>query len=845
VKHLLVLFLFSDIYASFYKETVINPASPISVLDPARRPEIERLVTNLRFFGNVGPRPSKDVLIHHQSIQNASVFPTNHLTALAWMLFPISQLPIINPNNVRLSDPLGKLLPEKLGKLIAVMARFANPYYNSYSPADDLLDIFSIFATDNAAELLKKYSLDSDPDLQEFYRYSLLEALNKYVGINYSMADLDNEEFSVSAEKKADLIANPHRLLAFVLSNKESHLLEIPGTEILRRDDETWFTEAELDLELQEIPKDVKHRTKYKTLGYKTREDYQIHAAVDMLYKAAKNSPNEVLALLAYYAWRKYPEKINDVVWASGLVNQIQYSRLMEVLSDPYSKADYQGLLAAFKAAENVDDFFENLTQQQQNLLLYGGTRYDALLMQDYGNVRVEHAGKNLSFANCAEMSLFNLTYLTQLVEDDQGTSLIRSANGLVESPLKSFWQNLADEDLSTTATRNAWTQMIVRKPGVIYRKGGCKRESWQEFSNANWAELNPGMLNQMRALFYLLGKPDEALNLNYADSTEETVAAAAFKLSRLLSGLGIEDTSQDDSLPFCLNIGKIENKSAAKDWFGELRIERNGDAIAAWHFQTNHSYLNVSSKQQVFDITLNTCNPLMIGQMVVVQPDFSLPYGYLEYEKRQQIYWAHLDKLKENDKAFASFFKQVNLANERLRRELGIWLVGCIKYIHDSYTFYDHTAQETKIITITNRNANAEDQRLVPYSEKLLWGMCPIDEGGELHFLNDSTLKILKHPKMQRLISFVDAQISTYFFDQYSQSCLAYRDGRVRLNEINPEFLVPENRIGTLYLNVWQENIPSAETDCWMGKPIPVDETLKILEALPGKLNCLESFCP
>lgn len=723
------------------------------------------------------------------------------------------------------------------------MARFANPYYNSFSPADDLLDIFSIFAPENAAELLQKYSPDNNPELQEFYRYSLLEALNNRIAMNVSVDDLYNEDVHISAEKKADIIANPHRLLPFVLSNSASHLLEIPGTEILRRDDEIWFTEAELDLELQELPKDVKYRTKYKNLGYKAREDYQIHAAVDILYKAAKNSPNEVLALLAYYAWRKYPEKINDVIWASGSVNQIQYSKLMEVLSDPYSKADYQCLLPAFKEAENVDGFFENLTQPQQNLLLYGGARYSAMHMQDYGNVRVEHAGKNLSFANCAEMSLFNLTYLAQLVDDVNGTSLIRSANGLAESPLKSFWQNLADENLSTTPTRNAWTQMLVRKPGVIYSKGGSKRESWQEFGHAHWAELNPGILNQMRVLFYLFDKPDEALSLHYAASTEETVIQAALKLSRILSGLNINDASQDDSLPFCLNIGKVENKSAAKDWFGELSIEINGSGIANWHFQTNHSYLNVSSKQQVFDVSFNTCNPLIIGQMVIAAPE--RPNADQEYAQNQENFWQKLDELVANSGAFAKFFQYADLSNERIRRDLGIWLVGCNKQdiVDAGRRFYDHTTQKIITIKTADRTANAENQKIVQYTAKLLWGMCPVDEGSELFFLNDSTLKILKNPQMQRLISFATVQIGTDFFDEYSQSCLAYRQARTRLNEINPEFLVPKNRLDNLYLNVWQESTPPTETNSWMGDPIPYPEVLKILKLLQGKLNELKSF--
>lgn len=134
--------------------------------------------------------------------------------------------------------------------------------------------------------------------------------------------------------------------------------------------------------------------------------------------------------------------------------------------------------------------------------------------------MRVEYAARALGFANCAEMSLFNLTYLAQLQEQEMGLERNRAAfpEG---SPLRIFWSPLEDDELGTTLTRNSWTQRICRLTGVIYRKGGTQRAPWTEVSaTAHWAELNPGVLNQMRALFHLLGMPGEAAALTYADST-------------------------------------------------------------------------------------------------------------------------------------------------------------------------------------------------------------------------------------------------------------------------------------------------------------------------------------
>ncbi len=111
---LFCLFICASVQASqgFYRENIISPASLLSVLDPAKRPEIERLAQNLRFFGHLGARPTNNVYVHYQAIQNLLVFPTSPVTALSWMLFPISPLPTINPNNIGMSDPLGKMTPE-------------------------------------------------------------------------------------------------------------------------------------------------------------------------------------------------------------------------------------------------------------------------------------------------------------------------------------------------------------------------------------------------------------------------------------------------------------------------------------------------------------------------------------------------------------------------------------------------------------------------------------------------------------------------------------------------------------------------------------------------------------
>ena len=109
--YIFFLIFCASLHASFYREGLIDPASPLAVLDPVKRSEIERLTQNLRFFGDLNSRPAQDIYVHYQAIQNLLTWPTSPTTALSWMLFPISPLPTMNPNNIGVSDPLGKITP--------------------------------------------------------------------------------------------------------------------------------------------------------------------------------------------------------------------------------------------------------------------------------------------------------------------------------------------------------------------------------------------------------------------------------------------------------------------------------------------------------------------------------------------------------------------------------------------------------------------------------------------------------------------------------------------------------------------------------------------------------------
>jgi hypothetical protein len=628
---LFCLFICASVQASqgFYRESIIDPANPLSVLDPAKRPEIERLAQNLRFFGQLGARPASDIYVHYQAIQNLLVYPQSPVTALSWMLFPISPLPTINPNNIGVSDPLGKMTPEQLGRLIAVIAGYEENLEGFHLSRlflrnEQLQELYQIFV--DPKKVAGFVTSHNETDLKEFYRYALIDGVNKYVHRNFSPMD---EDLNLTAEQQAACVTHPHLLVTTAFKSTSSHLLEIPGTEILREPNETWFTQAELEAGLKELPVAVKDRTIYKKFSDQGRAKFRTMATVDMFWKSAQSAPDQTLQLLTHYAWRKFGGQIFNVIMASGAAQGSQRATLSRSLVNTYTKADYQTLVADVQVSDDVDSFMDSLTVGERNLLLYGGARYAQIRFQDYGNVMVEHAGRALSFANCAEMSLFNLTHLAQLEEQQMGLER-NPAKLLAGSPLRTFWQTTTEEDLSTTETRNKWTQAICRLDGVVYRKGGAQRSQWTEDSaTAHWAELNPGILNQMRTLFHLLGKPDEAATLTYVGSTEATIEAAAFRLSQLLSS-----EPANEELIFEITPVEIKNLPGKKDWYGKFDIIRNGEKLADWYVDSDHSFLKlVSKKSNVFPLDKPFTNPCVIGQLEMdlfrwnLSPDIEAEY--------------------------------------------------------------------------------------------------------------------------------------------------------------------------------------------------------------------------
>lgn len=768
----------------FFREAIIDPASPLVVLDPLKHPEIERVVQNLRFFGNLSSRPASNIYVHYQAIQNLLVWPTSPTTALSWMLFPISPLPMINPNNIRVSDPLGKITPEQLGKLIGMISEYQEKDLSGlFYRHDQLTELYQLFVKPNQVnEFVKNHKED---ELKSFYHYALVDGVNKYVHRNMTPQD---EDLNLTVEKQRACETSPHLLVIEAFKHSPSHLLEIPGSEILREQGETWFTEEELTAALQR---------KYGDFSYRKIEKLHIAATVDMLWKSAQEAPKKTLQLLSYYAWRKFSDQIDKVILASGAIRNDQQTALSHVLMNKFTKADYQALVTQAQASEDIDGLMKDLTEGEQNLILYGGARFSSFLARDYGNVRIQYGEQTLTFANCAEQSLFNLTYLAQLEEQEMGIE--RNPKYFAEgTPLRLFWQNITDEDLNTTDTRNRWTQTICRRNGVVYRKGTNERTPWTEnHTTAHWGELNPGILNQMRMLFHLLGKPEEAAALTYEGSQEETIEAASLKLSQLLSGLTTEATVEDP--PFSISPkSELKNLPSKKDWYGKFEVTWHGKPLANWYIDTNHSFLQIEKKTDAtFSLDKAFTNPYVMGQLKV-QAYFTGTRE--EYEAQMEAsglsytqFTQKLEHLKTSLSNFAIFLKHANLCEEHFRRRLVLWC----------------------------KEQNNSD--FYPIAHKIMWGMLQIDTGHEVRTTFESPLTSFDEaPITQKLSSF--SRNGPQYNTAYNQACIGYKDELI-LKDIKT--LHPKNRCRDLFFDIRATPLDSTDWNNFEVSPYVAVEVL------------------
>ena len=197
-----------------------------------------------------------------------------------------------------------------------------------------------------------------------------------------------------------------------------------------------------------------------------------------------------------------------------------------------------------------------------------------------------------------------------------------------------------------------------------------------------------------MRTLFHLLNKPEEAAALTYAGSTETTIEVAALRLSQLLS-------AADGELSFEITPSEIKSLPGKKDWYGKFEITRNGDSLAAWHIEPNHSYLRLNSKKvDIFPLNKSFTNSYAIGQLEAPSIMWDASQEAKDAHARDvQLFHRKLESLPQ---AFDAFFAYANLSNEEFRGSLLNWLAQ-------------------------------QDESFHQYAHQVMYGVAPIDENREL----------------------------------------------------------------------------------------------------------------
>lgn len=840
----------------FFKTSVIEPNHPLfAYLDPTQRPSLKRLMENNRFFGfKEGLRPSADVFVHPQSLQNVKFYPQSPLAALARMLFPLSIIPTVNPNNIGKSDPFGKMTPQQLGKLCAHLATYlpgeqegeqekqaeGREQRRDRETDEQLQNLYSIFVErdeisafskklkdpkrqeealrklleDPFAPLAKSVAQPIDPTLsaelhgqrqeklRKFYKYALIERVRDSI---FREIQPTSESLNFTEDERDFYSNNIDKFLIYILKMNNFHLLEVPGTEFLRDPSETCFTEEEFEECLRELRRPIKApssqrkekvsetqptwRTFFKEFSDRGCEKFGVHAAVDMLWKSVLQSPKETLELVAGFAWRKFGSRIHEVIEASGAIDSTQREGLFRVLENPYAKTDYQALVDRLKKSETADGFLRTLNPGEQNLLLFGGEGYNPF--QPYGNVTVQHEGKRHQYADCAETALSNLSLFAQLEEQGIEQALnpeIFSA----DSPLRRFWQSYMEDQLGGASTRNEWAELICRLPSVVYRKGGNERAPWGEGSRAHWAELNPGILNQIRALFHLAGDSESAARLTYETSTEDSIREAAETLSRLWK-INIAPT-------------RLNKNGKTKDWKGAFTLThpRIPSLSAVWQISSNHSLFNVTTqKSQVFPHDSIYEDPRLIGQLLPLADSatsLNLQFDSLAESSPQHVH---------------TFFRHANWSDEVFRTAFLDYVGG------------RNAALNTELIPyLRHNNLSAEVMgyfdALMPYAHKLLYGLLDLDGGREVNKFFNNHPSLLNDPTSQKLASRVDLSTDPLLSNYMRELYLPQARG-----------LLPQKRCANLNVLIGEiESLPYLLIPAQ--KPIPAAEAIEILERTP-----------
>jgi hypothetical protein len=279
-----------------------------------------------------------------------------------------------------------------------------------------------------------------------------------------------------------------------------------------------------------------------------------------------------------------------------------------------------------------------------------------------------------------------------------------------------------------------------------------------------------------------LLNKPEEAAALTYAGSTETTIEVAALRLSQLLSG-----EPADGELSFEITPSEIKNLPGKKDWYGIFDIIRNGEKLADWYVDANHSFLKlISKKVDIFPLDKPFTDPYVIGQLEVPERSWDASEEVqAAYALAHSQFTQKIESLKTNPQVFETFFTHAKLYDEQFRESLARWCIS-----ENSTVFH-------------------------PLAHKIQWGMLQVDEGSEVSRLifdsqQNGNSAFLTHKSTKKLISFI---YKSHFQNQeeYSQACMNYAKAFQLNVGVN---LQPANRCERLYFDILSALPPVSPDD-------------------------------
>jgi len=527
------------------------------------------LLSNIRFFGNYGPRT--ETYGCHDQIHDQNACPQDGVSALVQQLFPSPDGQNFVANQ-RMHDPLGNLPPEAVGRVLHLLHSSSGHLDSSHYENWKMALFRALYP-----QIVLQNQANNGRELQ-----SALKA------IKVKKSELANQTKTGSPAEK--------------LSSLQQEL-------------------ESLELRIQQLQQESKSPIEAVKRSKKWEQiepfSQALFHAMNELHNGHSPYPKKILehSLLAY-AWKKAGAK-SDILnlirelpecitpenrdWILATKNPFpeQVQKLEHWLKDSYTKTQYLNWKSHFQEGQPTQPqiselesnlelaaFYTSIYQDEEKNILPPLAGYATAAHESLG-ASSDPKRKYQTYPDCGETSLrnffnillynkaegiFDVTVLEKTAYENH-LHVYSGARHGSERGLLAFYQNKAQNQKNISPShveddevRDRWSMQVASQlTGVKYLK------PHSSFGAAQ-CEINAGIENMQRVIGTLLGDPE----WDHLHSSSE-------KWDRICSLFSRDDFALDYS---------VESEDSRNAEMGIVSFSINGKPAFEWHFSQTHFYI-------------------------------------------------------------------------------------------------------------------------------------------------------------------------------------------------------------------------------------------------------------